>query len=586
MLDNEWEALAKLLKPATGDEGTSGPETLAGPVGRLHALHRISRAATRSLDLEEMLSTVAKVLRETIRADRCAIFLYDQSTGTLTLRSADGINTEPPGSVTLPLGVGITGQAALTRQLQAVPDATSHPAYLDYPHVNDRPFASQVSVPLISRSPGGLLGVLNIMSLERRVFLPEELDFLETAAGEISIAIENAQLYSETDAELRRRIAQLELLQQLWRAIASTLDLPALLELISTKAIDLSGARAALIYRQPRARRGQLELLAQHPSDWMAQIGAEFDPALRPLVGEVLESCWAIWRPLSGSTESVAVYAMPMITGRRAVGAICLVFDANAGQPAQPGLLHAFTDTAAIAIENAELYDEARRGLARASALLQEMHHRVRNNLQTVAALLSLQMRHASPQVRAPLQEAVSRIRSLTVVHDLFSGKHLQEMDLETLCRTVVEEAVATLCGEDSGVTWTVEADEVWVSSRQATILALLLNEFVANAVRHGFKDRSGGRIHVLVRREAGQALLEVADDGWGLPPGFDARYSRGLGLQIARTLVEVDLRGRLEVSPRSGNGTVVRIWFSPDALPNGRGTGEGQLDPAERGRR
>ncbi len=583
MLDNEWETLAKLLQPSTGVGGAADPRALAGPVGRLHALHRISRAATRSLDLEELLATVVKVLRETIEADRCAIFLYDQSTGTLTLRASDGISADPPGSVTLPLGVGITGQAALTRQLQAAADATSHPNYLDYPHVNDRPFASQVSVPLISRSPGGLLGVLNVMSLERRVLSPEELDFLEIAAGEISIAIENARLYSETDAELRRRIAQLELLQQLWRAIASTLDLTALLDLISTKAVDLSGARVALIYRQPRSRSGQLELLAHYPVDWMQGAGKELDPALRALVGEVLESCWAIWRPLASSTEQVAVYAMPMITGRRAVGAICLVFDGSAGPPDQPGLLHAFTDTAAIAIENAELYDEARRGLARASALLQEMHHRVRNNLQTVAALLSLQMRHASPQVRAPLREAVSRIRSLTVVHDLFSGQNLQEMDLGTLCRTVVEEAVTTLCGEESGVTWTVQADEVWVSSRQATILALLLNEFVANAVRHGFQNRSGGRITIVVGRWGEQVVLEIADDGWGVPAGFDMRSTRGLGLQIAHTLVQVDLRGQLEVGPRAGGGTVVRVWFTPDAPHNGGRAAEGGLTPSWR---
>ena len=575
MLDNEWETLAKLLDRSTAGDGAATNASLAGPVGRLHALHRISRAATRSLDLEEMLSTVVKVLRETMRVDRCAIFLYDQSTGTLTLRAADGASADPPGSMTLPLGVGITGQAALTRQLQAVPDATSHPHYLDYPHVNDRPFASQVSVPLISRSPGSVLGVLNVMSLERRVFLPEELDFLEIAGSEISIAIENARLYCETDAELRRRIAQLELLQQLWRAIASTLDLGTLLELISTKAVELAGAEAALIYRQLRGRPGQLELLAQHPVGWASEAAAEVTPALVAMVQEVLESCWAIWRPLLGTKVRASVYAMPMITGRRAVGAICLIFPAGAGAPEQPGLLHAFTDTAAIAIENAELYDEARRGFTRASALLQEMHHRVRNNLQTVAGLLSLQMRHASPQLRAPLQEAVSRLRSLLVVHDLFTGPNVQDTDLLTLCRTVVEEAVTTLCGEQGDVQWSVQAEEVRVSSRQATILALLLNEFVANAVRHGFKDRPGGRITVQVRWEPPGLVLEVGDDGRGLPDGFDQRSTSGLGLQIARTLVQVDLRGRLEVGRRPGGGTTVRVWFSPDGPSSAPGAGE-----------
>ena len=568
MLDQDWETLAELARSAGRPASMQGPEALAGPVGRLHALHRIMQAATRSLNLDEMLTTVVRVLRQTVDVDVCSIFLYDQATGTLTLRATDGINPHPPGSVTLPLGVGITGQAAVTQQVLVAADAPNHPAYLDYPHVNNRPFASQVSVPLTARAPGGLLGVLNLMSLERREFTPEELSFLETAAGEISIALENAQLYRQTDEELRRRIAQLELLQQLWRAIASTLDLQQLLELISTKAIALANAQAVVIYRRPRSRPAELELLAQSPE--VAGVGAPLDEALRAVVARVLDEGRAIWQRLEGS--GAAVYSLPMITGRRAVGAVCLLFPLDAEEPSQPQLLHAFTDTAAIAIENAELYDEARRGLSRASALLRELHHRVRNNLQTVAALLSLQARRAAPEVREPLQEAVSRIRSLTIVHDLLSGHDLEGTSIEALARTVTTEVVHTLCGDEPRIQWSVSGDEVVVSARQATILALLLNEFVTNAIRHGFNEGEKGTVAVRCRREGNWAVLEVEDTGHGLPPSFDLRTSRGLGLQIARTLTEVDLRGQLAIMS-SDAGTTVRIRFIPDApVPAGEG--------------
>lgn len=558
MLDNEWETLAELLKAPTDPSR----RVLAGPVGRLQALHWITRAATSSLDLDEMLNTVARVLRETMRADSCGIFLYDESSGTLTLRAVDGVSPDRPGRITLPLGVGITGQAALTRRLQIAFDAPRHPAYVDYPHVDDRPFASQVSVPLIARQPGRLLGVLNILTLEPREFWPEEIDFLETAAGEIAIAIENALLYSETDAELRRRIAQLELLQQLWRAIASTLDLGELLATIATRAIELSGARGVSIFRQSRAKGGGLELLRAAPAEWAARHEGALEQALRSVVQEVLDSGAAVWRELPD--DGVAVYALPMITGRRAVGALCLAYRYGTAPPVQTGLLHAFTDTAAIAIENAELYEEARRGLARASALLRELHHRVRNNLQTVAALLSLQARRAGPEARAVLQDAVSRIRSLTVVHDLLSGREMPEVSLLELARIVVSQAVHSLYGDDVAVEWTIEGDEVAVSSRQTTVLALLLNEFVTNAVRHGFAD-GPGRIAVRVWAEGDRAVLEVEDDGRGLPADFDPLRSRGLGLQIARTLVEVDLRGELEIGPAPRGGTLVRVRFVPE---------------------
>lgn len=562
MLDNEWETLAELLK-APADPSR---RVLAGPVGRLQALHWITRAATSSLDLDEMLRTVTRVLRETMRVDSCGIFLYDESSGTLTLRAVDGVAPDRPGTFTLPVGVGITGQAALTRRLQIAFDAPRHPAYVDYPHVEDRPFASQVSVPLIARQPGRLLGVLNILTLEPREFWPEEIDFLETAAGEIAIAIENALLYQETDAELRRRIAQLELLQQLWRAIASTLDLDELLTTIALRAIDLSGARAVAIYRQSRSSDGALELLRAAPSDWTILRDAAADRAFRSVVQAVLDSGAAIWRDLTD--WQCAVYALPMITGRRAVGALCLVYRSGTRPPTQTGLLHAFTDTAAIAIENAELYEEARRGLARASALLRELHHRVRNNLQTVAALLSLQARRAGPEAKAVLQDAVSRIRSLTVVHDLLSGRELPEVPLTELARLVVSQAVHSLYGDEPTIRWAVEGEEITVSSRQTTVLALLLNEFVTNAVRHGFAGQTDGHLTVRVYRQDERAVLEVEDDGRGFPPEFDPLRGRGLGLQIARTLVEVDLRGELELTTPPTGGTLVRVRFVPEGRP------------------
>ena len=103
-------------------------------------------------------------------------------------------------------------------------------------------------MPLALRSPDRLVGVLNILSLARREFDADELAFLETAAGEMAIAIENARLYSQTDAELQRRISQLSTLQQMSRLVASTLELSELLQLISEQTMELSNAVAVEIY--------------------------------------------------------------------------------------------------------------------------------------------------------------------------------------------------------------------------------------------------------------------------------------------------------------------------------------------------
>jgi two-component sensor histidine kinase len=194
------------------------------------------------------------------------------------------------------------------------------------------------------------------------------------------------------------------------------------------------------------------------------------------------------------------------------------------------------------------------------------MHHRVRNNLQTVAALLSMQARHAEDAGwTAPLQEAVSRIRSIAVIHDLLSSGNLGETTADTIARHVAEEAGSNIVPPGLHITFVIPPSDVRVPSRQATVLALLINEFVTNAVFHGFAARSRGRLEISIRAEDRSAVLEVIDDGVGLPESFELPGGAGLGLQIARTLAEADLGGTLEVARRPGGGTVVRVRFTPN---------------------
>ncbi|HVX31473.1 MAG TPA: sensor histidine kinase, partial [Nitrolancea sp.] len=208
---------------------------------------------------------------------------------------------------------------------------------------------------------------------------------------------------------------------------------------------------------------------------------------------------------------------------------------------------------------------EARRGYTRASILLQEMHHRVRNNLQTVAALLSMQARHSiDEQSSGSLREAVSRIQSIAAIHDILSGRDLRETTIDTIAKHVVDDATSNLVGPDKKIAFSVEPSNVTVSSREATVLALLINEFIMNAIRHGFAGRSTGTIAVCSRHEDERAIIEVVDDGVGLPETFSVEENRRLGLNIARTLVQVDLRGRLEMIRRDEGGTIVRIAFVP----------------------
>jgi two-component sensor histidine kinase/putative methionine-R-sulfoxide reductase with GAF domain len=541
---------------------------LPGQLSRLAALHRINRAATASLDLEEMLGTVVRVVAEAVGADTCTVYLYSPEEDTITVRATVGLNPAAVGAVSVPLGVGITGQAARTRSIIAAPDAPEHPDFVYDPLLREDSYRSHVSVPLLLGPERRLIGVLNIQTRERHEFDADELEFLRTVAGELAIAIENAQLYGLAGARLRRKVRELTTLQRVSATLASTLDLKELLDIVAEQACDLGRAQRVEIYR---ARGATPALLASNGDP-----AHPFEPAV---VGRSLEAAMAT-PPGDGVDlpEAEGLLCVPLRSARAVLGGICLRFPpGRTPNEDQLALLRAFSNMAAVALENAELYEETRRALTVKSALLQEMHHRVRNNLQTVAALLSMQARRGGGHSwTAPLSEAVNRIGSIAAVHDLLSREDIGHTTVGAVAREVVDEVSATLVPAALALTFDVPEKGVAISSREATVLALLINELVANAVLHGMAGRRRGSISIWAKRQGDEIVLRVQDDGHGPPEGFDLEGNAGLGLTIARTLVRADLHGAIAVERNAAGGTTVTISFpATDGESGSRAVGQ-----------
>ncbi len=193
------------------------------------------------------------------------------------------------------------------------------------------------------------------------------------------------------------------------------------------------------------------------------------------------------------------------------------------------------------------------RELVSKDATIREIHHRVKNNLQTVAALLRLQARRIDePRGRSALEEAVLRVGSIALVHETLS----QALD-EHVAFDAVADRVSTMVAEMSGASARARREGSFgvLPADLATPLALVLNELLQNAVEHGL---AGGRGRVTVRAERhdGRLRVVVADDGTGLPPGFAPEASRTLGLHIVRTLATGDLRGSFELRNAAAGGT------------------------------
>ena len=198
------------------------------------------------------------------------------------------------------------------------------------------------------------------------------------------------------------------------------------------------------------------------------------------------------------------------------------------------------------------------RELITKDATIREIHHRVKNNLQTVAALLRLQSRRlTSVEAREALAEAERRVATIALVHETLSQTLDETVEFDDLIGRSLRLA-ADVATPGVRVHTHIEGSFGLVLADDATALALVLTELVTNAVEHGFAGRDAGDVAIEVEREGENLRVVVGDDGVGVPDDHGA--GSGLGTQIVSTLVRNELRGTIEWQPREGGGTRVEI--------------------------
>jgi two-component sensor histidine kinase len=256
-----------------------------------------------------------------------------------------------------------------------------------------------------------------------------------------------------------------------------------------------------------------------------------------------------------------SLLGVPLIVRDRIVGVFsCYTSVYHEFTPKEVELFQTLANQTALAIENARLVIN--------TAVVREMHHRVKNNLQTIAMLLRLQM-SASRNLRAEevLAETINRIMSIAAVHETLSEQGLRVVDVKNVLERVVRSIGETMLTAGQSIAIIVDGDCLVLPSREATSLALATSELVQNAVKHAFAGRQSGKIVVLLQDSAEERAVIVEDDGVGsLRP---AVTSKGLGLEIVETLVKDDLKGHFELTP-SASGTKAVIRFHSLTGPRG----------------
>ncbi|MBX3193924.1 MAG: histidine kinase N-terminal domain-containing protein [Microbacteriaceae bacterium] len=190
-------------------------------------------------------------------------------------------------------------------------------------------------------------------------------------------------------------------------------------------------------------------------------------------------------------------------------------------------------------------------------ATIREIHHRVKNNLQTVASLLRIQSRRAqSDASRDALSQAMRRVSAIAVVHDTLSEGLSQSVDFDDVFDRVLMLVAEVAAGHTTTVRPVKKGKFGILPSEYATPLSLALTELVTNAVEHGLAGRNG-KVEIVARRKDDSLRVRVRDDGVGLPEG---KVGSGLGTQIVRTLIEGELGGTIDWHTLEGEGTEVTI--------------------------
>jgi two-component sensor histidine kinase len=193
------------------------------------------------------------------------------------------------------------------------------------------------------------------------------------------------------------------------------------------------------------------------------------------------------------------------------------------------------------------------------SAMIQEIHHRVKNNLQTIAALLRLQARRTgSPEISEILQQTINRILSIAVVHEFLSHDESSIIDLKEVCQRIVNEVTQGILDPEKRITISLNGESVYLPAQQATSCALIVNELLQNAVEHGFTSRADGTITLQLEDLGSHLKVEIVDDGQGLPSEFSIAENGNLGLQIVQTLVRDDLKGEFTLVNGAGVRAIV----------------------------
>jgi two-component system, sensor histidine kinase PdtaS len=517
-------------------------------------LHEVTAGVAGAPNTEAMLQFIAEIAVRVSGTESSSIYIFDQSKENLVLKAVCDAPGDLVGRLSLKIGEGITGWVA--RELLPVAierDAFQDPRFKALPDLRDQQCHSFLSVPM--RAQNEIIGVLNVKTRRPHHYPARTIRLLQSVASQAAAAVQGIR-HQESMAV---KSTQLSAISEVSKTVTSNLYLEEILQLIVAMTAQTFNFKICSIMLLDENRQELVIKATQSKSrDYVSKPNLKVGESI---AGRAVQEARALtildvkktpdyrFPDIAEKEGLCSMACIPLTSREQVIGVLnCYTEQPKVFSEEEIASLATMANQAAIAITNAKLMVR--------SAIIQEMHHRVKNSLQTVASLLRLQMhREGEGTPEEMLRESINRIISIAAVHDLLSREALDEVNLREVAETILTLTGRSLLRASQRIEMRVTGNDVVLPSSKATTVALILNELLHNAIEHGFHDRERGSLEIRIGSDGPQITLEVLNDGEPIPEGFDPRQSNSLGLQIVHSLAQNDLAGRFSLQRDGASG-------------------------------
>ncbi|HRF60808.1 MAG TPA: GAF domain-containing protein [Fimbriimonadaceae bacterium] len=518
---------------------------------------RIWHAALAARSEDSLMQELAQSLRLMAGAAECDLLLRE---GESLVLMASTFAPELAHRVRIGKGIGLCGTAmAQSRPILIEQGLTNHPQFRAYPGLDEGRSESAVILPLAHE--GGTLGVAMLRRPTPWIADKGEINGLDEAARASALAI---GLFRSA-CEIGARRSRLGAVTEVTRILTGSPYLEEILQLlvnitaqqfgyvvVTVRLLDEEHQELVLRATQSTVKAYQRKRAIRLGESIAGRAIAQKRTIVVP---DVQREADYIGHDLAVEQGLHSMICVPLSIRDRPVGVMsCYTSEVREFAADEIHALETIANQAAISIEHAKLQVR--------HTLMQEMHHRVKNNLQQVVSLLRLQLRQSHyKSLEEALNDSLSRILAIASVHDLLSREDLDHVGIRSVAEALVQHQQQSFLPPGKQIAFVVRGDDVRLNMTQATQVALILNELLQNAVEHGYEAADTGDVHITVEDRDDEIGLWVSNCGDPLPAEFAAEEQGHLGLQIVANLSRA-LGGSFSLKDVLG-WTVAEVKFS-----------------------